>query len=254
MEKQNEMEIDLIDLLFFLRKKIWIIVAALLVFGLLGAGFTAFFAEDEYTAKTRMYVLNRTQETPAASSDYNASNYMIEDYKVLITGENVSKEVIKELKLEMTTAQLAAKVSVEAINDTRVLQIKVVDNDPERAAAIANTVREVAGQQLKEIMDLEAVNLVYEAQVPDQKSGPNVTRNTVVAAVIGLAVALVVLIVIYLLDDTIRSEEDVERRMGLSVLGVIPMSAELEAMANNSAAAAATAEKKTASILGRRKK
>ena len=185
MEKQNEMEIDLIDLLFFLRKKIWLIVAAFMVFALLGAGFTAFFAQDEYTAKTRMYVLNRTQEAPAVSSDYNVSNYMIEDYKVLITGENVSKEVIKVLELKMTTAELAKKISVEAINDTRVLQIKVVDSDPERAAAIANTVREVAGQQLKEIMDLEAVNLVYEAQVPDQKSGPNLTRNTVVAAVKG---------------------------------------------------------------------
>ena len=253
MEKQNEMEIDLRDLLFFLRKKIWLIVAAFMVFALLGAGFTAFFAQDEYTAKTRMYVLNRTQEAPAVSSDYNVSNYMIEDYKVLITGENVSKEVIKVLELKMTTAELAKKISVEAINDTRVLQIKVVDSDPERAAAIANTVREVAGQQLKEIMDLEAVNLVYEAQVPDQKSGHNLTGNTVVAAVIGLAIALVALVVIYLLDDTIRSEEDVERRMGLSVLGVIPLSSELEAMANNTTAAAVP-EKKKSSVLAKFKK
>lgn len=254
MEKQNEMEIDLIDLLFFLRKKIWIIVAVCLIFGVVGAAFTAFFAEDEYTAKTRMYVLNRTQETPAVSSDYNVSNYMIEDYKVLITGENVSKEVIKVLQLDMTTVELAAKISVEAINDTRVLQIKVVDNDPERAAAIANTVREVAGQQLKEIMDLEAVNLVYEAEIPDAKSGPNLTRNTIVTAVIGFAVALVVLVVIYLLDDTIRTEEDVERRMGLSVLGVIPLSGELEAMANNTAAAATATDKKSGNLLERLKK
>lgn len=253
MEKQNEVQIDLFDLLFFLKKKIWVIVAATLIFALLGAGFTAFFVDSEYTATTRMYVLNRNQEASAGSSDYNASNYMIEDYIVLITGDNVTKEVIETLGLKMTTTQLAKKVSVEAIKDTRVLQIKVVDNEPQRAADIANAVREIAGHQLQEIMNLEAVNLVYEAQVPDTKSGPNVTRNTMIAAVIGLAVSLVVMVVIYMLDDTIRSEEDVERRMGLTVLGVIPISAELEAMANANAPAAET-EKKTGSVLSRLKK
>lgn len=244
MEKQNEIEIDLIDLLFFLKKKIWVVVAAFVLFAALGAGYTTFFVKDTYTAKTRMYVLNRTYESGPVSSDYNISDYMIEDYKVLITGENVAKEVIKTLDLKISASQLASKVSVEAINDTRVLQIKVVDTDPQRAADIANCVREVAGEQLKEIMDLDAVNLVYEAEVPKGKSGPSLTRNTAVAAILGVVIAVAVLVVIYVLDDTIRTEEDVERRMGLSVLGVIPVSPEMEVMARNTADSA-NSEKKS---------
>lgn len=243
MEKQNEIEIDLIDLLFFLKKKIWVVIAAFVLFAALGAGFTTFFAEDEYTAKTRMYVLNRTYESGPNQSDYNAADSMIEDYKVLITGENVSKEVIKTLDLKISAAQLASKVSVEAINDTRVLQIKVVDNDPVRAASIANCVREVAGEQLKEIMDLDAVNLVYEAEVPKGKSGPSLTRNTMIAAVLGVVATVAVLVVVYMLDDTIRTEEDIERRMGLSVLGVIPSSSEMEVMARNTADSANVGKK-----------
>ncbi len=246
MEKQNEIEIDLIDLLFYLQKKLWVVIAAFVLFAALGAGFTAFFAEDEYTAKTRMYVLNRTHESGAQASDYSVSNYMIEDYKVLITGENVSKEVIKTLNLDMSVKDLAAKISVEAINDSRVLQIKVLDSNPQRAADIANCVRQISGEQMKEIMDLEAVNLVYEAEVPKEKSGPSMTRNTAIAAAIGLVVSIAVLVIIYVLDDTIRTEEDVERRMGLYVLGVIPMSEELEAMARNTAEAAAPAKRSAA--------
>jgi capsular polysaccharide biosynthesis protein len=221
------MEIDLIDLLFFLRKKIWLIVAAFMVFALLGAGFTAFFAQDEYTAKTRMYVLNRTQEAPAVSSDYNVSNYMIEDYKVLITGENVTREVLSKLKLNMSISELSGKISVSSISGTRVLQIVVVDTDPHRAAAIANCVQEISSAQIESIMDVDAVNLVYAATVPTHKSGPNLLENTVVAAVIGFVLAVFVLMIIHLMDDTIRTDEDVTRYLGLGTLGVIPNAMEL---------------------------
>lgn len=246
MENQNEIEIDLIDLLYYLKKKIWIIVAAFVLCAALGAVFTTFFMEDEYTAKTRMYVLNRSSETNVSSSDYSISNYMINDYKILITGENVSKEVIETLDLDMSVSQLAGKISVEAIDNTRVLQIKVVDTKPQRAANIANCVREVASEQLKEIMNVEAVNLVYEAEAPLHKSGPSLTKNTVLAAALGMVAAIGVLVVIYVLDDTIRTEEDVERYLGLSVLGVIPISSEMGSLAKNAGTSTKTVKKPAA--------
>lgn len=234
MEKQNEMEIDLIDLFYYLKKKIWIIVATFVGCMLAGMIYTAAFVDVEYTASTRMYVLNRSSENSVSSSDFSVSNYMINDYEVLITGQNVTKEVIEQLSLNMTASQLTKMISVEAIDSTRVLQIGVVDTDPQRAADIANCVREVASIQIKQIMDVDAVNLVYEAEVPQQKSGPNLTRNTVLAAALGLIGSIGVLVIIYLLDDTIRTEEDVERYLGLSVLGVIPISDDMASLAGQS--------------------
>ena len=76
-------------------------------------------------------------------------------------------------------------------------------------------------------MDADAVNLVYEAQVPKAPSAPNVMRNTVLAAAVGLILAIAVLTVIFVLDDTIRTEEDVEKYLGLGTMGVIPVSSEL---------------------------
>ncbi len=233
MENQKqEIEIDLIDLLYYLKKKVWYIIAAFVLFAVAGACFTSFFMKDEYTAKTRMYVLSRSSDTAISSSDYNISNFMIKDYEVLIVGENVTREVINKLNLDMSVSELAGKISVSAIDNTRVLQIVVVDTQPERAAAIANCVREVSSAQIKEIMDVDAVNLVYTAQVPSQKSGPSVSRNTMIAAVLGFILSIAVLVIIYMTDDTIRTDEDVTRYLGLSTLGVIPISSELESLTN----------------------
>lgn len=249
MEKQNEIEIDLIDLFYYLKKKIWLIIVVCVLGAVLGGLFTAIFMETEYTASTRMYVLNRSSENSISSGDYSVSNYMISDYEVLITGQNVTKEVIRQLNLKMTDKQLNEMISVSAIDNTRVLQISVVDNGAQRAADIANCVREVSGKQIKEIMNVEAVNLVYEADVPERKSGPSLAKNTLIAAVLGMVVAIGVLVVIYILDDTIRTEEDVERYLGLSVLGVIPQSAEMANLAKATGSSGKNGERSTAKSL-----
>lgn len=228
MENQNEeVEIDLMDLFHYLKKKIWIILAAFVVCAVVGFAFTSIFVTPEYTASTRMYVLNRSNEDNVVSADYQISNYMISDYTVLITGRNVTQAVISELGLDMDDEELAEMLKVTSPDDTRVLQISVTDTDPQRAANIANSVRVIASKQIKEIMDVDAVNLIYEAEVPEEPSAPSVMKNTVLAAAVGMIAAIAVFVVIYMVDDTIRTEEDVERYLGLSVMGVIPASKDL---------------------------
>lgn len=234
--QKGNIDIDLLDLFYYLKKKVWYIIAALVLFAVIGACYTNFFVEDKYTAKTRMYVLSRSSDTELSSSDYSIANYMIKDYEVLIIGENVTREVIDKLGLNMSVGQLAAKISVSAIDNTRVLQIAVVDTHPQRAADIANCVREVSSAQIKSIMDVDAVNLVYNAEVPTHKSSPSLSKNTLTAAIVGAALAVIILIVVYLLDDAIRTDEDVTRYLGLSTLGTIPASKELESSGNFNAA------------------
>lgn len=230
--QKQKLEIDLVDLFFFLRKKIWILIAGILVSAILGACYTNFFVQDYYTAKTRMYVLTRSSDSELSSSDYNLANFMVKDYQVLITGENVTREVIDRLTLPMSVQKLADKISVTAIDNTRVLQIVVEDTYPDRAAAIANCVREVSSEQIKQIMDVDAVNLVYEAEVPTQKTGPNLAVNTLLSAVIGMVLTFFALMFVYMMDDTVRTDEEVSRHLGLSTLGVIPISKELETVSN----------------------
>lgn len=230
MENQNEMEIDLLELLHYLKKKIAIVLAVCLASAVVGFVGTKLFIAPKYTAATRVYVLNRTNETTVDSADFSLANYMIKDYQVLITGQNVTKEVAKQLNLDMTHKELADMISVTAPDNTRVLQISVEDVSARRAADIANAVRDVAATQIKEIMDVEAVNVVYAADVPTAPSSPSVVKNTAIAAILGLVAVVGVYAVIFMLDDTIRTEEDAERYLGLSTVGVIPLSTQLNAM------------------------
>ena len=232
--ENKEIQINWLDLLYYLKKKILVVIAAGLVCMVAGFLYTALFVEPEYTAATRMYVLNRASENYVSYSDYYSSNYMVKDYEVLITGQNVTKTVVEKLNLNMSPAALASRISVSAVNETRVLQIQVVDTNPRRAADIANCVREVASEQIKEILNVESVNLVYEAEVPKGKSGPNAWTNAIWLTTMGLAFTVFVLLVAFFMDDTIRTEDDVEHYLGLSVLGVIPASSDMALMAEQS--------------------
>lgn len=227
MEKTENVEIDLIDLFFYLKKRIALIAAAVAIAAVVGFVVTQLFIPNEYTASTRMYVLNRSNDNNVVYSDFQASTQMLKDYKVLITGVNVTDKVIAELGLKMSSGQLAKAISVTAPDDTRVVQISVVDRNPQQAADIANAVYRIASQQIREIMDVDAVSLVYAAKVPTSPSAPSVTGNTFISALLGAVISIGALVVVYVLDDTIRTEEDVERYLGLGTLGVIPVSAEL---------------------------
>lgn len=225
--RHNDFDFNLLDLLNYLKRKAIFILIAAATCALAGFLISSLFMTPQYTASTRVYVLNRSDGNAVASSDFTLSNYMIADYKVLITGQNVTSEVIEELDLNMSPSGLAGKISVSAPSNTRVLQISVTDSNPEMAAAIANSVREVAARQLKEIMAVDAVNLVYEASVPTAPTSPNVMKNTVLVAVLGAIAVTFIFAIVFILDDAIRTEEDVERYLGLNTLGVIPVSSDL---------------------------
>jgi len=221
-QQEKQIEIDLMGLLNYLKKRIVIILAAVLVFAVLGLLYSALFTTPTYAAETRLYVLNRSSAIGVQGSDYQISTYMLQDYQILITGKNVTKEVIKQLDLDLSPEQLRSKITVSAPEETRVLQINVTDTDPQLAADIANKVCEVAMQELKRLTDADAVHQVYEAEVPAYSNSPSVIKIVVLAAILGLVAAVGVLTVLFVLDDSIHTEEDVERYLGLSVLGVIP--------------------------------
>ncbi len=236
MDNQFELELDLRELFHYLRRKLALILAITALCGILGFGVSRVFMTPMYTASTRMYVISRTYDTTVVSSDFQVANFMLSDYQVLITGRNVTKKVIENLDLPMKPEQLSQMVTVTAPDDTRVLQVNVTHANPQLAAKIANNVREVATEQLKEIMQLDAVRLVYEADVPQAPSSPNVSRNTLLAAAVGGFLCAGILVVLFVLDDSIRTEEDVERYLGISTLGIIPVTTELNVGAADAAA------------------
>ena len=202
MVNDVQFEIDLLGLFRFWMKKKWIILGVTILCCFLSFTVSQFVLPREYTASSRVYVLSRTQSDAVTSSDLMVSGYLVDDLKVLITGRNVTEAVITALDLDMSHETLAEKIYVSAEENTRVLQISVTDNDARLAADIANCVRQVASEQIMGIMEIDAVKLVYDAEVPREPSSPKVLKNTVMFSAAGFLAAISVLSVLFFLPGS----------------------------------------------------
>ena len=227
MENQEinngEIEIDLGEIFHLLISHLGVIVLSGIVFALATVIGTMLFITPKYESTTKIYVLNRQDSNTLTSQDMSTSTQLTKDYAELIKSRTVTEGVIAHLQLDMTHEDLLKMLTVETSTDTRIVAIKVRDTDPYRAAEIANSVRDVAAQHIQSVMDIEAVNIVETANIPDHKASPSLSRNGIIGGFLGVLLAAVIVIAVYLTNDTIRTSEDVERYLKLSVLGSIPL-------------------------------
>lgn len=130
--------------------------------------------------------------------------------------------MITQYQLNESYESLKNRVSVENTSNTRIISITVKDPNPENAQIIANSIRDVAAVHIKDVTDVEAVNVADEANLPEKPCEPSIPKWTVIAALIGVILSAGIIIMQYLLDDTIKSSEDIEKYLELSTLGLIP--------------------------------
>lgn len=209
MTEQTVFEIDLVGLLHCLKRKIMVILGITVLCGVFSFIFSSFWLPQEYVATTRVYVLGRSETNGVTSADFALSNYLVSDLQVLITGQNVTDVVVDTLELDMSQEELAGKIRVSAEGNTRVLQISVTDVDAILAAEIANCVRNVASEQIKRILEIDAVNLVYEAKAPDEPTSPNVMKITVLGAAVGLILSTSTVSVRFFMIDSVKRRRNV---------------------------------------------
>ncbi len=223
--REDEIEIDLAEVLLYLFHWLWLIALAGIISGGIGLILSACVIAPKYESTTKVYILNKQNINGNISySDTQLATQLTKDYEELITCRNVLEKVIDKLGLDVSYEGLLKRVTVANATDTRIISITVKDEDPEEARRIANEIRNVASQHIKSVMDIEAVNVVDEANLPDadKPAEPSVIKYTAIGAVAGLFLCVCVLMIKYLSDDTIRVSEDVERYLELSTIGLIP--------------------------------
>ena len=186
------------------------------------------FITPQYESETKLYVLNRANDSATTLSDVQLSTQLTKDYKILVTSAPVMNEVIKELKLDMKASQLASSISVDTPSDTRVLQITVVSDDPYQAKKIADCVAKVSSQKICDIMKIEQVNVIEEGSLSEIPAFAVVQKWTIIGALAGIVLSAAVIVIKSMLDDTVKTTEDVEKYFDLSTLAVIPISEEMD--------------------------
>lgn len=221
--KNKRLEINVYELIMFCIKKLWIVLSIGFIAASICFAYTVFFVQPEYTSVTKIYVLNRQTDESITSSDLQSSTYLTKDYTELIKSRKVLEVVIAELDLDTSYEALLEKVSVGTQSDTRVVSISVVDKDPYEASEIANEIRNVGATHIQSVMNALAVNVVDEANIPMWTSNNNLKKYVALMFLAGCFFALVCLSVQFVLDDKVTTSEDVEKYLGLSVLGVFPI-------------------------------
>lgn len=219
---QDVEEIDLLDLFSFYMSRLPLLIGAVLIGALCAGLFTHYCIPDKFTAVSRMYMISASSDSVINLSDLNLGTSLSNDYVELMKSRPVLEEVINTLNLEYTYEELRNMIDLGVVTGTRIVKISTTSTDPYEAMIISNEIARVSKVQLPKVMDAPAPTIVEEAIVPKYKSSPSLKRNTVVGALALLACVLAILTVKYLLDDTIKTSEDVEKEFGVMPLTVIP--------------------------------
>lgn len=223
MRRENEeMEIDLLEIAHLLWRKAWAILLCLIIGAALVGSYTKFLVTPQYSASSMIYVLTKTT-TVTSITDLQIGTQLISDFMTLTTSRPVVEDVIEDMDLDTTYEKLKEKITVNNPTDTRILEITATDPDPKMARDISNAMAKATVERISEVMDTEKPNIVEDAVTPTIPSSPSLVKNTAIGALLGALLAIAVIVIRHLMDDTIKTEEDVKKYLELNVLAAVPL-------------------------------
>lgn len=222
MEKAT-VEIDVLQLLKKLWNRKFLILLISMIGAVLGLVVSIFLITPEYRSTTRLYVINQTSDTNNPTvQDIQAGGYLVNDYKEIITSEDVLSQAIEREGLTMTPGELSGKMSVVIPTDTRVISINVMDENANKASEIANTLREVAAEKIKTVTNVEDVTTLEAAKPSSSPATPNTKRNVALGFIVGFFLSISSILLLTVLDDRVKDATDIEEQLKLPLLGIVP--------------------------------
>lgn len=249
----DEIVIDYRELFYEFKRRIWwILLAAVLGTGAAGA-YSYYLLTPQYISEAKIYVLSK-ETTLTSLADLQMGTQLTQDYKELIGSRPVMQEVINTLNLDITYRQLAEKLKLENPKDTRILYLTVTDPNPYMAKAIVDEIANAASDYIGEIMEMTPPKLIEDGMVATVQTSPNVKKNAAVGGLVMLVLACGVITLSVIMNDTIRSEEDVFKYLELPVLAVVPERKDSKVERSSSSGRFFGRKKKVSGKRGSRKK
>ena len=218
-------EVDLKELFIYFSKKFSIIVAITILFLLTGFVYTMFIKTPMYKGDTTLILVNRDLENTnqtITQSDIVLNQKLVSTYTQIVKSKKVLKQVIDSLNLNYSYGELCNKVAVSNINDTEIIKISVSDENAEKAANIANAIATVFKEEVSEIYHLENVTIIDKAEIAKKPYNIKLMKTMGISFVGGIAVSIMLLFILFYFDTSIKSSEEVEKKLGVVVIGTVP--------------------------------
>lgn len=221
-EIDNEIEIDLKDL-FMELLSFWQLIALALVLGaVIAYAASRFMMTPMYESTSELYVLSKSTSITSLA-DIQTGTSLTNDYMVVVKGRPVLEQVIANLGLNESYGSLQGRVTLQNPSNSRILMITVRDENPLVAKTIADQIAEVGKDFIALKMVQDPPTIIQYGYADGTPVSPHTMKNTMIGGFLGAMIAMAIIVLAYLFNDTIMTAEDVEKKLGLNVLGVLPL-------------------------------
>lgn len=220
-------EINLKELFDYFVSKWFMVALAAVVCVVFGAVYTIFFKTPLYNSYTTMVLTTNNENTninqSITQSDITLNKNLISNYRVIMKSHSILNQVINNLNLNMTTDELKKMVNVTTEDDTEIIRISVNGTDKETAKDVANEIARVFSNDVARYYSIKNVAIVDYAEVSNNPYNISLLKTVVLAMLIGVVLSCAVIFVMFYFDTTIKSTDEIETKIGLPTLGVVPL-------------------------------
>ena len=224
--RDDEVEIDLAEVFHILLRKWWLIAVVAIVCAAGAFGITKVFMTPKYQSSAKLYILNKTTSVTSLA-DIQIGSAITKDFKIIAESKPVIDYSIQSIKeeygKEFTRGDISSSLTVTNQSDTRILVITITREDPEEACIMANAVSEATSKRMSQIMKSDPPTTVEMAEVSSVPVSPHTRRNVILGFLLGAVAVCAVLIIHHMMNDNIKTEEDVERFLGVPTLATLPL-------------------------------
>lgn len=224
MEQEYE-TIDLRELFLLVKKNILMILAVTVVSAVVGFLISAFLLSPQYEASATLIVNSRedqTAQTTITNDQITSATKLVDTYSVILTSDTVLDKAIVDLGLTLDYEELLDKVTVESVNGTQVMKISVQDEDPVLAQSIVANIVEQAPEIIIQTVKAGSVEVISQAKTAEEPVSPKKVLNTAIAGILGLVLSLGFVLLRNVMNNKFMTDDDISKKLGLTVLGVIP--------------------------------
>lgn len=215
-------EIDLKELLSYFRSKIvWIIAIVIIVVGV-GNIYTILTRVPMYQSNTTIVLVSENQNETYNSTELQMNKNLVSTYSEIIKSRKVLEQVIKNLNLNYSVGELSKNINVSAVTNTELIRISVGNSKASVATKIANEIANVFSEEIQKIYKLNNVSIVDVAVNASKPYNVNYIKDNIIYVAIGLVLSCGLIFINFYFDTTIKTSEEIENKLGLTVMGIVP--------------------------------
>lgn len=216
-------ELDLFEFLHYYYSKILFVILFVCI-GFLGSYIYTFSTQvPVYESKTSL-VLTQNDNTSSTitQQDINLNKNLVSTYREIIKSRRILEEVIDNINLDIDYETLSKNVEVKSIPNTELIVISVYNENNKLAKEIADEIAKVFKKEIVDIYSIENVSIIDEALVSDKPYNVHVAKQFIIGCGLGFLLSSLIIAFFFYFDDTVKTEEDIEQKIGLPVLGSVP--------------------------------